>query len=113
MCMVIRGFTVSYEEMAEASVCNHKCNQNIYSRNIQYKVHHHRIFTSDKLLNKMKISDNDSCLKCQLPYRIEHSFINCEYSERLWTKVQKWINRIGFPNYKIYNKKNPGDWKKK
>ena len=85
--MVIKGFTVSYEEMAEASVCNHKCNQNIYSRNIQYKVHHHRIFTSDKLLSETKFSDNDSWLKCQLPDRIEHFFINCEYSEIFWTEV--------------------------
>ena len=105
---------VSYEEMAEASVCNHKCNQNIYSRNIHYKIHHHRIFTSDKLLNEMKISDNDSCLKCQLPDIIEHLFINCEYSEIFWTEVQKWIDSIGFSNYKMDNKiKIPGDRKKK
>ena len=76
MCMVIKDFTVSCKEMAEASVCNHKYNQNIYSRNIQYKVYHHRIFTSEKLLNEMKIIDNDSCLKCQLPDSIGHLLIN-------------------------------------
>ena len=57
--------TINYDEMAEAFVCNHKYNQNIYSRNIQYSVLHHRIFTRDKLLN-MKIIGNDSCQKCQL-----------------------------------------------
>ena len=89
------NITISYEEMGEVFVCNHKYNQIIYSRYIQYKVHYHRIFTRDKLL-KMKIIDNDSCLKCQLPDRIEHLFINCEYSKILWTEVQKWIDSIGF-----------------
>ena len=28
--------TINYEEMAEAFVCNHEYNQNIYSRYIQY-----------------------------------------------------------------------------
>ena len=90
---------ISYEEMAEAFVCNHKYNQNTYSRYIQYKVYRHRIFTRDKLL-KMKIIDIDSCLKCQVPDKIEHLFIKCEYSEILWPEVQKWIDSIGFSNYR-------------
>ena len=87
--------TIHYEEMAEAYMCNHKYNHSIYSRYIQYRVLHHRIFTRDKLL-KMKIIDNDSCLKCQLPDSIEHLFINCQYSTTLWTEVEEWINSIGF-----------------
>ena len=70
--------TICYEEMADAFMCNHKCNQNTYSRYIQYRVLDHRIFTRAKLL-KMKIIDNDSCLKCQLPDSIEHLFITCRY----------------------------------
>ena len=95
--------TIQYEEMAEAFMCNHEYNQNIHSRYIQYRVLHHRIFTRDKLM-KMKIIDNDSCLKCQLPDSNEHLFINCQYSATLWTEVEKWINSIGFFNYKIDNK---------
>ena len=87
--------TIQYEEMAEAYMCNHKYNHNIYSRCIQYRVLHHRIFTRDKLL-KLKIIDNDSCLKSQLPDSIEHLFINCQYSTTLWTEVEEWINTIGF-----------------
>ena len=74
--------TIDYEEMAEPFVCNHKYKQNIYSRYIQYRVLHHRIFTRDRLL-KMKIIDNDRCQKCQLPDSIEHLFIKCEYSATL------------------------------
>ena len=40
--------------------------------------------------------------------------INCEYSASLWTEVKKWINRIGFLNYKIDNKiKRVGNMKKR
>ena len=53
--------TIQYEEIAEAFMCNHEYNQNIYSRYIQYRVLHLRILTRDKLL-KMKIIDYDSCL---------------------------------------------------
>ena len=104
--------TINYKEMAEAFVCHHKYSQNIYSRYIQYRVLHYRIFTRDRLL-KMKTIDNDSRLKCHLPDSFERLFINCEYSATLWTEVEKWINSIGFLNYKIDNKiKILGDRKK-
>ena len=61
------------------------------------------MFTRDKLL-KMKLIDNDCCLKCQQPESIEHLFFNCEYSATLWTEVEKWINSTGFLNYKVDNK---------
>ena len=60
-------------------------------------------YTQEIITQNEKIIDNDSCLKCQLPDIIEHLFINWEYSEILWTEVQKWINSIGFSNYKIDN----------
>ena len=49
----------------------------------------------------MKTIDNDSFLKCNDSF--ERLFINCEYSATLWTEVEKWINSIGFLNYKIDN----------
>ena len=52
----------------------------------------------------MKISNNDSCIKCQLPDSIDHLFSNCEYSATLWTEAEKWITIIGFLNYEIDNK---------
>ena len=69
------------------------------------------------IINAIKISTQEIfniISKCQLPDIIEHLFINCEYSEIFWTEVQKWIDSIGFSNYKIDNKiKIPGDRKKK
>ena len=37
--------------MAEASVCNHTYNQNIYLMYFQYRDIQYRIFTKDKLIN--------------------------------------------------------------
>ena len=42
----------------------------------------------------MKIADSPLCTFCNhLDETIEHVFLSCEYSKRLWKNVRDWVNK--------------------
>ena len=62
-------------------------------RIFQYKILNNILYLN-KALYKMKIADSPLCTFCsQEDEMIEHIFLSCEYSKRLWKNVKNWVNK--------------------
>ena len=71
-----------------------------YQHFLQYKLLHRRTATN-KLLKKMKISDSELCHFCNETETIEHVYIECLNSSRLWTNTVAWVRDIHDPHFII------------
>ena len=58
-------------------------------RIFQYKIPNDILYFN-KALYKMKIADSLLC--SQEDETIEHVFLSCEYSKRLWKNMRDWVN---------------------
>ena len=53
------------------------------------------------MLKKMKISDSELCHFCNETETIEHVYIECLNSSRLWTNTVAWVRDIHDPHFII------------
>ena len=60
---------------------------------LQWKILH-CIFPTRKLLHKMKITDCNKCLLCNVIDTIEHYFVKCCLATQIWYFVEKDIEKI-------------------
>ena len=62
-------------------------------RIFQYKILNNILYLN-KALYKMKIADSPLYTFCsQEDEMIEHIFLSCEYSKRLWKNLKDWVNK--------------------
>ena len=52
----------------------------------------HRILATNKFLFKLNIAQSEMCTFCHShPETILHLFLDCEYVENLWKRLEQWI----------------------
>jgi len=61
-------------------------------RNILLRIHHGDIYTKARLF-RFGLTDSPLCPRCNSPETIEHKFVTCAYSKRIWRELD---NKTGF-----------------
>ena len=72
----------------------------VYQHFLQY-VQIYRRTVTNSLLKKMKITDSDLCHSCKETETIEHAYLNCTNTARLWVNSIAWVRDIHDPHFAI------------
>ena len=82
---------ISYQMVKKAFMDIGKMKEGPYTKYLQFKMLHRRIFTNKKLHN-IGIIDSSKCPYCEEPEEtIEHAFIYCETVNLFWKKIERWL----------------------
>ena len=52
----------------------------------------HRILVTKKELKRFRLALDDNCVECNQPDSLEHSFLECNSSLRLYQETVQWFN---------------------
>ena len=67
----------------------------------QFKLIHRRTI-NNQLLRRMNLSDTENCLYCnEGPETIEHIYLHCRNSVKIWFDTVSWVQRIYDPQFTI------------
>ena len=77
----------------------------VYQHFLQYKLIYRRTVTNS-LLKKMKITNSDLCHSCKETETIEHAYLNCTNTVRLWVNSIAWVRDIHDPHFAIALKRS-------
>ena len=67
----------------------------------QFKLIHRRTI-NNQLLRRMNLSDTENCLYCnEGPETIEHIYLHCRNSIKIWFDTVSWVRRIYDPQFTI------------
>ena len=77
-----------------------KYSPSVYQHFLQYELLHRRI-VHNKLLFKMGLSTTPNCLFCDNLETIEHIYVECPNSVRLWHDTENWVKGLNYPHFKI------------
>ena len=87
--------------ISRSFVKHHTVYKDTYLNYIQFRTLHHRFYTNDKLF-LMGIKQSKICGMCNLfEDSIEHMFLDCIHSVKLWSDVRDWIIQLGMTDYNL------------
>ena len=95
-------------ELEMESICvsrsfikHHTVYKDTYLKYIQFCTLHHRFFTNEKLF-LIGIKPTNICGMCNMAEdTIEHMFLKCIHSRKLWSDVRDWIIQLGMIDYNL------------
>ena len=71
----------------------HKVTLDVKTRMFQFKILNRIIYTN-KLLNKMRLTDTSLCTFCgEYEESLEHLFLHCKFTKDFWTHTINWLNK--------------------
>ena len=87
--------------ISRSFVKHHTVYKDTYLNYIQFRTLHHRFYTNDKLF-VMGIKQSKMCGMCNVVEdSIEHMFLHCIHSVKLWSDVRDWIIQLGMIDYNL------------
>ena len=87
--------------ISRSFVKHHTVYKDTYLNYIQFRTLHHRFYTNDKLF-VMGIKQSKMCGMCNVVEdSIEHMFLYCIHSVKLWSDVRDWIIQLGMIDYNL------------
>ena len=95
-------------ELEMESICvrrsfikHHTVNKDTYLKYIQFRTLQHRFFTNERLF-LIGIKPTNICGMCNMAEdTIEHMFLKCIHSRKLWSDVRDWIIQLGMIDYNL------------
>ena len=87
--------------VSRSFIKHHIVYKDTYLKYIQFRTLHHRFFTNDKSF-LIGIKPTNIYGMCNQPEdSIEHMFLECTHSIRLWSYVRDWIVELGMVDYNL------------